>query len=361
MDADWREFLERVSAAVIASDEYAGRLSPGAVADGWLGLDGASEEELADAEQRLGVSFPPGYRAFLQTTNGFGPVGAYVRRLRPADEVVWLPDEDPDVVEVWAEIEGVPTAESSLVSMLVVSDEYDDARVLLNPSAVNGAGEWEAWFFAHWADGFVAYPSFRALLEHEYESFVEMEKAARSEPTLDELAAVPALVARLEDVSEDPYVRETAARELGSLSDKRSVTALMKILRMPYPDGPRFGAEGRSDAQEAAIGLKHAARGSLLALWDLAHSELAAAARDPDSFVRAEACRTLCFARHRAAEAFELLAPLVEDPDPDVRLTLVSCIEQLHDSRVHGLLVTAMRDDDPQVRARAAEVWDRAV
>ena len=135
----------------------------------------------------------------------------------------------------------------------------------------------------------------------------------------------------------------------------------MKVLRIPYPEGRRFEAEFRTDAQEAVIGLKHAARGSLLALWDLARPELAAAARDPDPFIRAEACRTLCYARHRAAEAFELLAPFVEDPDREVRLTLVSCIEQLHDSRVHGLLVIAMRDEDPEVRARAVEVWDRAV
>jgi hypothetical protein len=399
VDADWREFLERVSAAVIASDEYAGKLRPGAVADGWVGFEGASEEEIADAEQRLGVSFPPGYRAFLQTTNGFGPVGAFVRRLRPANELVWLPDEDPGVVEIWAEIEGVPAAESSVARTLVVSDEYDDARALLNPSTVDEAGEWEAWFFAHWADGFVPYPSFRALLEHEHESFVDMLKTERGERTphvapglgvaaddrnglvqalgrphpydraealtalgnLRDPAAAPAVVARLEDEKEDEYVRESAARALGGLPDQRSVTALMKILRMPYPQGPRFGAERRSDAWDTVIGLKHAARGSLLALWDLARAELAAATRDPDPFIRAEACRTLCYARHHAGEAFELLAPLVEDPDRDVRLRLVSCIEQLHDVRVHGLLVTALRDDDPEVRARAVEVWDRAV
>ena len=158
-----------------------------------------------------------------------------MRRLRPANELVWLPDEDPEIVEIWAEIEGVPAAESSLVRMLVVSDEYDDASVLLNPSDVDDAGEWEAWFFAHWADGFTPYPSFRALLEHEHESFVDILKAERGEPTPD---VSPALAVAADDRDglvqalgrPNPYDRAEALRALGNLRDPDAAPAVVARL-----------------------------------------------------------------------------------------------------------------------------------
>jgi hypothetical protein len=156
---DWREFLERMQEAA---------LQPGAPA-----------EEIAIAEQRLGMTLPPGYRSFLVTTNGFGPIGLFVRRLRPVGEIQWLRDEDPELIRIWAEA----TGDDALAKTLVVSDEEDGARVLLNPAVVDDEGEWEAWFFAHWVPSAEPYSSFRELLEETHSRFVDDEKARRGEPT----------------------------------------------------------------------------------------------------------------------------------------------------------------------------------
>jgi HEAT repeats/SMI1 / KNR4 family (SUKH-1) len=352
---DWREVLESLDAE---------RIEPG-----------ASEEQLAEAEARLGVSLPPDFRAFLLTANGFGPLDDHVRRVRGASELRWLRDEDPELVRIWSEASG----DDSLSRTLVVSDEEDGARVLLNPAVVSD-GEWKAWFFAHWVPGAEEFGSFRELIEELHARFVDLQKAQRGEPTprvapglgvdaedldglvaalqrpsvedrvaaLDALAnlrnagAAPAVIEVLRDPAQDDYVRETAARTLGQLRDERSVAALLEILR-----------------EEAAIGLKHAARQGLLTLGGLSRPALGAALADPDPHVRAEACQVLCYDRAAAAEAIDRVAPLVHDEDPDVRLTLVTHVEQLFQDRGREVLLTGAKDADPRVAERARSALAR--
>lgn len=338
MSEEWQSFLERVSQDVLQEpDEFAEDLPAGAAESGWLGAAGATEEEIAEAEQRLGIALPSGYRAFLETTNGFGPVGLFVRRLRPVQELAWLGDEDPELVAIWAE-EG----EDRLAPTLVVSDAYDDARVLLNPGVRDEAGEWRAWFFAHWVPGAQEFGSFRELLEHSHDEAVAHLKAERGEPTprvapelgvaaddleglVEALArptpgervlalealgnlrdgrAASAVAARLRDPTEDEWVRTTAARTLGQLRHPGSVAALVDVLRLPYPQGRLFDADRRSDAQEAMIGLKHAAKQGLLGppLRELAEPAVRALLRDPDPDLRAEA-RQLLVSAHSWRDA----------------------------------------------------------
>ena len=388
-DSGWRELLERVSADVVEAGEFEEELSAEALAGRWLGSDGATEEEIAAAETRLGVELPPTYRAFLSTTNGFGPVGFFVRRLRPVEELVWLRDEDPELMATWTE----ETQDSELAETLAVSEEYDGARVLLNPTVLDDDGEWEAWFFAHWVPGAERHGSFRTLVEEKHRSFVEQLRAARGEPTprvapslgidaedregligalrrpraqdrvgalqglanLRDPAAVPAVAGILLNAGEDDYVRETAARALGQLRDPRSADALIEILRLPYPGGRLPAPERRSPADEAVLGLKHAAKQGLLQLGEVAEPALATALRDPDPLVRAGACETLCYARARAPAAFDLIAPLLTDPDPEVRLALVTHVDQLPGARKRELLLEARRDPVERVRARAGQ------
>jgi hypothetical protein len=354
--ADWRSLLARLE---IES------LEPG-----------ASDEELAAAEERLGVSLPPDFRACLHAANGFGPVDDHVRRVRGADELRWLRDEDPELVRIWSEASG----DDSLARTLVVSDEEDGARVLLNPTVISDDGEWEAWFFAHWVPGAEEFGSFRELVEERHRRFVDLQKAERGEPTprvaptlgvdaedlegliatlnrprpedriaaldalanLRESAAAPAVIEVLRDPRQDDYVRETAARTLGQLRNERSVAALLEIVR-----------------EETAIGLKHAARQGLLMLGGLARPALAAALNDSDPHVRAEACQVLCYDRAAAAEAIELVALLVHDADPDVRLTLVMHVEQLFQDRGREVLQIAAEDADPRVAERARSTLER--
>ncbi len=97
-----RELLARVDLAT--PDAFRdSRVTAEVVAAGWLGSPGASDDEIRDVGAGLGTALPPGYRSFLQASDGFLLPGLIVPRLRSAGELRWLRDEDPETVATWAE------------------------------------------------------------------------------------------------------------------------------------------------------------------------------------------------------------------------------------------------------------------
>ncbi|HLY25044.1 MAG TPA: SMI1/KNR4 family protein, partial [Aggregatilineales bacterium] len=73
---NWKPFLEQWSSELIGADqEDVRRLPAEMVASGWLGNPGASEEQIAALEARLGLTLPPSYSQFLAVTNGWRLVG----------------------------------------------------------------------------------------------------------------------------------------------------------------------------------------------------------------------------------------------------------------------------------------------
>src|SRR5689334_23303262 len=109
---EWREFLSQWSCEILASkqfaefltyraDEYSGSYAPEVLASDWLGYPGATEEQIVAAEARLGISLPPDYREFLQTSNGWRWANYFIPRIWPVEEIQWLRLSDPDLVAIW--------------------------------------------------------------------------------------------------------------------------------------------------------------------------------------------------------------------------------------------------------------------
>ena len=293
---------------------------------------GATEAQLAAAEERLGVRLPPSYRSFLAAHDGVESLGLPELRIRQVEEVRWLRDEDPELIEIWLETGG---AEPDLAETLAVSDDADGGRALLNPRVVGTEGEWEAWFFAPWVPGAEVHPSFAALVEHLEAGLAAYERAERGEAKPP--AETAALMAVVADPAADEDARESAARALGDHRTDAAAAVLLDVLR-----------------SSRSVGLKHAARQGLLRQRDVGFRALAAAAAGDDEVLRAEAAQTLCYARERAGEAFAVVAPLAMDSSPAVRRTVVVHVGQLFDPRGTELLHAALADPDPDVRAAAA-------
>lgn len=143
----------------------------------------ATEEELVQVEQRLGIHLPPSYREFLLHSNGFGHIPYGVGRLLPVEEIAWLRDTDPELVEIWGDEDSDVPDEQYLIygdmqdgtairtryfrTALLISGDGPgrDGDVFLVPDVITEAGEWETWFFASWIPGAHRYPSFREFLE----------------------------------------------------------------------------------------------------------------------------------------------------------------------------------------------------
>jgi hypothetical protein len=126
------------------------------VDQGSLRYPGATENDLAALEKRLGLPLCPAYRALLRASNGFGAFGEHVGRLLPAADVDWFRNRNPDVaghIEEWLRTND-PSPRYALDSQwrediplrsVEITQNYDGCTVILCPDAPNKAGEWQVW------------------------------------------------------------------------------------------------------------------------------------------------------------------------------------------------------------------------
>jgi hypothetical protein len=83
----WEPLLRTWSREWLTSAEYGSVLSAEVIASGWLGFPSASEEQITSAEQRLGMSLPPSYTAFLHVTNGWRRTTHFIEQMRSAEQI----------------------------------------------------------------------------------------------------------------------------------------------------------------------------------------------------------------------------------------------------------------------------------
>lgn len=205
----WRPFLKQASRELLKNVRISESLPGDVVASAWLGYDGASEEEIAALEKRLGRRLPPSYRTFLAETNGWRNCGPFIYKLWPCSEVCWFRERNQEWIDAYTHPDDdtveftSPGGQSSdepwsvpddeyfvygedqdpcqfrveyLQTALEISDVGDSAIVLLNLEVVDDSGEWEAWMFANWIPGAHRYQSFRELMQGEHESFRRLLK-----------------------------------------------------------------------------------------------------------------------------------------------------------------------------------------
>jgi SMI1/KNR4 family protein SUKH-1 len=191
--------MTRWNAALLADEEIRAQLPPEAIAAGWMGYPGATEEQIAALESRLGATLPPSYRAFLAFSNGWRATGHFIPAIWSTEEVEWFAVRNQDAIDAWLEGERyggplppVPDEDylsygadgaadgamrsEYLQSALEISDrEIAGTTVyLLNPQIVTPEGEWEAWFFAHWIPGATRYRSFWKLMVAEHAGYLAL-------------------------------------------------------------------------------------------------------------------------------------------------------------------------------------------
>ncbi|MEU8386200.1 SMI1/KNR4 family protein [Streptosporangium sp. NPDC048865] len=137
----------------------------------------ATEAEVRELEERLGVELPPSYRQFLLFANGWGSDDDCC--LLRVEEVGRLRDVDPSRAESWSE----PKPENSwsvpdefyfvygreqdsvhyrgeYVPDTFLIGYWGDGVALLNPHVSTAEGEWEAWYLEPSLPGANRYRSF---------------------------------------------------------------------------------------------------------------------------------------------------------------------------------------------------------
>ena len=149
-------------------DQIRNRLTARQIEARWLGEPPASDEQIVEAERRLGIRLPPSYRAFLKISNGWFHPSLAVSRMASIEEVTFTRDSHSDMVEAWAELAERDwiEAERDLAATLMISklSDFDQgARLMLNPVRIRD-GEMDAWTFFCEVWGADPYPSFWHLM-----------------------------------------------------------------------------------------------------------------------------------------------------------------------------------------------------
>ncbi len=175
--------------------------------------------------------------------------------------------------------------------------------------------------------------------------------------------AVEPLVEALGDA--DSSMRETAARNLGKLSDRRVLEPLLEALKdrdsaVRQTAAEALGELGDSRAVEPLIEMlkdrsldvRRAAAAALVQIGPAAVEPLIAALKHRDPAVREAAARILSQLGDRRA-----VVPVIEalqEGDPLVRCMAAEALEQLGDRRAVEPLIAALKDECPLVRIAAA-------
>jgi SMI1 / KNR4 family (SUKH-1) len=175
--ADWnRELLERIDPTLENRLTRAGislethllqyGVTPETRASGWLGYPGATEDQIARLEARLGKTLPPSYRAFLKASNGFRQPQMLVWRILPAEEVDWFRVRNQQTIDILKPHDLEDLSDTLEISAREIAGS---AVYLLNPNVVTGDGEWEALYYAHWqGPNCIHFSSFWDLMQREY-------------------------------------------------------------------------------------------------------------------------------------------------------------------------------------------------
>ncbi|MFF0595085.1 SMI1/KNR4 family protein [Streptomyces antibioticus] len=246
---DWRSFLLRWSAewadSLPEEDETRDADDERARQARWLGFPGASEEDIAAMEERLGRRMPPSYREFLKVSDGWRNAGGFVWLLAGTSDARWHEDES-GLAEVFEEDldEDAGPEERQGVDVwrrgLQLDVESDITHVLLDPGEVDEDGEWAVYTWASW----------RAAPPERYANFLEFMRDMHRE--FHGLRARPA--------DGEPEFANDTTRELDAQVEEARLTALRgdwEGARKPLDEAKGYGrprAAGLGDQIRRLLG-----------------------------------------------------------------------------------------------------------
>jgi len=158
----WHTVLDRLSELILHSPGLAdqrSRVPADAIERNTLLRPGASAEELAELETRIGRPYSASLRTLLQASNGFAIFGQHLGRLLTAAEIDWFPKRNPVAAQ---EIEDYlkqgnpkrpPYAKDPKWTVdiplhaIEITESFNGATLLLHPRRGRGGGEWDIWLY----------------------------------------------------------------------------------------------------------------------------------------------------------------------------------------------------------------------
>jgi cell wall assembly regulator SMI1 len=117
----------------------------------WLGYKPATDDQIADAENRLALSLPEDYKEFLKLCNGFHAPNDVEPTFLSTDKIDYLERLDPDLTKIWTETGNIEIGAELRRSIMVAGLSEEQYFLLLPPKGNNI--RWRYWKFASWIPG----------------------------------------------------------------------------------------------------------------------------------------------------------------------------------------------------------------
>ena len=167
---DWRPLLDRCSKALLSSRQLPIQRRYDVSKITYFGFPPATEEQICEAERRLGADLPASLRAFYGMSNGWRIVGDSIYAVPSIHELMWLRDFDAHLFGLADQISttcpefvddpnGTRRAEHcyeqgvAVARSLAVSCDGDASIWLLDPGELDLSGEWRAGRWSSWNPG----------------------------------------------------------------------------------------------------------------------------------------------------------------------------------------------------------------
>ena len=112
----------------------------------WIGRNPVSKMEIEQTEKRLGQQLPDDYKDLLLLTNGFEQLTIVEPSFAELDEIDWLKNIDPELIEIYADS---PDEYDKLNRSIVVGGINEEQHFLIIPPS-NAKIRWTYWRFASW-------------------------------------------------------------------------------------------------------------------------------------------------------------------------------------------------------------------
>ena len=131
----------------------------------WLGTISASEKQIIEAENKLGIKLPKDYIEFIKITNGFSAPNDIEPTFEAIGNIDFLRNIEPFAIEAYAYLSELEN------SILVGGIEEEQYFLLLPPKSKNE--QWKYWKFANWHPGEHPYQNLKEYFEDVLQFIIE--------------------------------------------------------------------------------------------------------------------------------------------------------------------------------------------
>ena len=134
------------------------------ILNNWIGTGPSSEIEINKAQKKLNISLPDEYISFLKITNGFSAPSQIEPTFHSVDDIDYLKNINPFLVELWLSNEDLIFKGKLLEKSIVIGGINEDQYFLLIPIDIK-KNIWKYWKFANWIPGEIEYKSLESYFK----------------------------------------------------------------------------------------------------------------------------------------------------------------------------------------------------